>query len=95
MTLNKLTEKTESQTEKNWSRAFGWIGFVMFFAAIFETLVSMFWIGKEEISMSTFKIWFAVVGFVFALGNRQLGVFANNLGAIMIEKFNNFYIISW
>lgn len=87
MTFNKLTEEKENRSERIWSRLFGWIGVLMFLAATFESLVSMFWIGMDEAPMSRFKIWFAVIGFVFALGNKQLGVFANNLGVLIIDKF--------
>ncbi|MFC4219013.1 hypothetical protein [Flagellimonas marina] len=89
--LKGLTEKKETRSERNWSRSFGWMGVIMFLAAIFETMVTMFWIGMEVVPMDRYRIGFASIGFVFALANRQLGVFANNIGAVMLDRFKRIF----
>lgn len=75
-------------TGKNrWIRAFIVVGAIMFVAGIFESLYSMFVIGMDEVKMSTLKIGFASIGFVFVAANDSLGEFANNIGKYLVDKF--------
>lgn len=77
-------------TGKNkWIKAFIVVGSIMFIAGIFESVYSMFIIGMDEVKMSSFKIWFAAIGFIFVAANDMLGDFANSLGKKMMDKFFN------
>lgn len=78
-----------TRPERIWTRLFGWAGILMFFAATFESFVTLFWLDREVVKMDSFRIIFALVGFVFALANRQLGVFANAVGSTLLNKFKN------
>lgn len=87
MSIQDLTNKTESEAEKGWIYAFRIIGIIMFLAGIWKSLVTMFWFGKEILVMTSFQMYFATIGFVFALAGKQLGIFANNIGAALVNKF--------
>lgn len=63
MNLKELTQKKQSPGEKSWIRLFGWIGVLMFIAGTFESLVTLFWIGKAVVPMDDFRIGFAAGGF--------------------------------
>jgi hypothetical protein len=87
MVTDTFKDYRKNRFEKLWARIFGWIGIFMFFAGIFQSLVSLFWIGEDVVKMDSFRIIFALIGFVLALANRQLGIFANAVGKILFDKF--------
>ncbi|MEM1339820.1 MAG: hypothetical protein AAF634_11625 [Bacteroidota bacterium] len=89
MTINNPLKRKEDQSlgSYTWILIFRIIGSVMFVAAVFKTVVTMFWIGKETVPMNRFEIGFAVVGFVLAWAGKNLGELANGIGKKIIDKF--------
>lgn len=73
--------------ENRWIKIWIFIGVIMFLAGIWESLVTMFFLDKEVVKMTTQQIVFASVGFVFVSANESLATMANNIGKHLVEKF--------
>lgn len=73
--------------KNKWIKGFIIVGAVMFIASTFESIYTMFDLGREVIDMSRFKVIFAVIGFVFVAANDSLGSLANSAGKSILEKF--------
>lgn len=71
--------------EDRWMLAFRIVGIVMFVGGIYESLFTMFSLDREVVSMSSFKIYFSIIGFIFFAANKSLGKLANQAGAIMLK----------
>lgn len=87
MSIKNLSKKRETNTEKFWIYFFQIIGGIMFLAGIWESLITLFWLNKDVVTMNSFRVGFAACGFVLAMSGKQLGVLANNLGIVIINKF--------
>jgi hypothetical protein len=84
-----MTYYETKKSERIWIILFRYSGFLMFIASIFESFVTLFWIGKDVVHMDSFRICFACVGFFFAFSNKQLGSFSNQIGKILINKLKS------
>jgi len=84
--IQQYTESKDTWSEKVWIFVFRIFGAVMFVAAIWEALYTLFNVNKEVVPISKYQVYFATVGFVLAFGGKSFGIFANNIGAIFSEK---------
>ena len=83
--MNKLTEEKEKDNKGQWV----WvlliriIGLGMFAVPLYLPFMAYLNTSIETIKLSGYDIMFVLCGFVIALSGKQIGVIANNIGAIL------------
>ncbi|WP_394749473.1 hypothetical protein [Spongiimicrobium salis] len=85
MSIKDTVKSTGTISEKRWMLFFRIVGGLMFLAGIWESLVTLFWIGKDVVAMDPFKLKFALAGFVLIAANKNLGSIANNIGGMLTK----------
>lgn len=75
--------------ERYWTIAVGWVGFAMFVGGVFESLVTLFWIGKDIVEMNAFRMKFSIAGLVLSMANSNLRKMAIGIGQKILNKINH------